>query len=139
MAGSPLSLVRFSPGFDRSLQALAEAVFASDRGPLDPNQVNLLADDVRDFLTHAGARSRTLFQLSLWFTDWIAAPLTAGARLRTLPWARRVQVLADLETRDLFGLPVLLMKTILSATFFDLEIGRGKIGDDRRPMRSGES
>lgn len=97
----------------------AEALFATDEGPPDPERIRWLMDDLRDFLGHAGGRARGIFRLCLFACDWLA-PLSVRKvpTLANLSRDERIRALATLEHSAL-GPAALGPKAILCILWFE--------------------
>lgn len=109
---------------------MGEALFARAAGPPPASRLEWLCDDLADFLTHAGPRSRFMFHACRLATSWLAPVLVASVPpLRRQPLARRSEALAAME-RGPLGMAVLGVKAMLSMVWYEHPDSAAEIGFD---------
>lgn len=110
------------PRTQRSIRAVAEALFHGPDGPPPAARIDWLVGDVADLLRHAGGRARLLFQLCLSLVSWLA-PLWIGRLppLRRLSVADRVRALTRLEDSRQGASLVLACKAVLCMVYYEDE------------------
>jgi hypothetical protein len=118
MAATQLALARTQ----RSLRAVAEALFSGTAGPPPAARLDWLVAEVSDLLRHAGARSRYLFQLCLFLVSWLAPLwLLRLPPLGRLTVAERIRALTRLEDSPACASLVLACKAILCMVYYEDE------------------
>lgn len=126
-AAGPATDVR---GWLRDVWALAEAIYSRPEGPPPARRLAWLCGEMRDFLEHAGGRSRLVFHGCRLAVSWVA-PLAIGRLppLRRLAVADRVRALGRLEQSPL-AMPVLGVKAMLSLCWYEHPESAAEIGFD---------
>jgi len=106
--------------FERRLRAIAEALFAGEKGAPDPERVGWVCADFRDFASRASGRGRLLLLLSVWVLTWIA-PLFIWriGPLESLELDRRADALEAVERSGLLGFAALAPKAMLCLMWFE--------------------
>lgn len=118
MAATHLALARTQ----RSIRAVAEALFATLAGPPPAARLDWLVAEVCDLLRHAGARSRYLFQLCLALVSWLAPLwLFRLPPLRRLTLEDRIRALTRLEDSPACASLVLACKAVLCMVYYEDE------------------
>lgn len=110
--------------------AIAEALFRTDAGPVDPARMIWLKDEFRSFLGHAGPWARFLAGACSSFTT-LLGPLLSG-KLRSfasLSLEERGRVLERLEASP-FALVLLGIKTMLCILYYEQPAAAAEIGFD---------
>ena len=117
-------------GWAKNAFAVAQALFSTEQGPPPEERLRWLTTELRDFLSHIGARARIIYRLSLFLVVWLA-PFW-GWRLPPLRWLsveRRIRILNRFE-RSLFGAPLLAVKAILCILYYEHPEAAKAIGFD---------
>lgn len=98
---------------------MAEALFATHDAPPSRERLERLADDLDDFVRHAGARARRSLWLCLVAVSLMAPILLRRMRFFTsMPLVDRVEGLARMEASPL-GLPFFGAKAILCVSWYE--------------------
>lgn len=118
------------------LRAVAEAVFADQRGPPPAARLDWVLVEFEDFLTMAGTRARLVLRAAL-FAVTVLAPLFVRALppLRRLPVAKRSVALERMEA-SFASAAVLAVKAFLCLLYYEHPevqaevgyVGRGRDG-----------
>ncbi len=105
--------------WQRTLLAVAEALFESDAGPAAPARVRWVVDDIDHFLLSVGGRSRLVIRAAIEVVTRLG-PLAVGSLspFDTLSLERRRQALARIE-KSPAGLTIFALKTLLSLHWFE--------------------
>lgn len=131
--GSPV----VSPSLVRRIRVLAEALFATEEGPPPRERLAWVEDNIEDFLSRSGQRSRWVFG-ALVLLCTVLAPLFVGRlrRLQSLPLSARVEALSRLERH--FGEPLLAVKAILCLIYYEHPDAAREVGFEGGRKRSPE-
>lgn len=106
--------------FELRLGAIAEALFADDRGPPDPKRVAWVCADFRDFASRASGRGRLVLLVSVWVLTWIAPLLVWRlGPLAALDVELRATALERVERNGLLGFAALAPKAMLCLMWFE--------------------
>lgn len=131
-----------SPGLPprsvRAARALAEALFADDRGPPPADRLDWMASDLADFFGHVSLRARLLFRACLAVITWLG-PLAIGKLppLARLDHGDRVRALLRVE-RSPLALALLGVKAMLSIVYYEHRDAARAIGWDQACKGSSE-
>lgn len=119
-----------SPRTLAAVEAIAEALFSTADGPPPKKRLAWLLAELDDFLAHAGARSRFVYQLSVMVVS-IVAPLLVWrfSSLRGLALAERSEALERME-RGRLALPLLAVKAMLCILYYEHPDAAKEIGFD---------
>ena len=103
----------------RTMQAIAEAIFASEAGPPPEARIRWLCSEMDDHLAHAGASARTFLRAA---TFAVAAAVPYFAR-RPLPIERlslkaRIRALERMEESFAVA-PLLAVKAVLCILYYE--------------------
>ena len=109
--------------------AVAEAVFARRGAPPPADRMTWLAGDLRDFLDHAGARTRFFLSLLAWAVSLLAPLLVLRVGpLGKLPLPLRARALARLEAW--VPAPLLAVKGLLCLLYYEHPGAAREVGFD---------
>jgi hypothetical protein len=119
-----------------SVQAVAEALFATEQGAPPADRLAWLCTDFDDFVEQAGSRPRAILTGAIFVATWLA-PLSIGARppLARLSIADRCRALERTEATKL-GLAILGVKAILSIIYYEHPDAQLEIGVDNSCLES---
>ncbi|GMV43025.1 MAG: hypothetical protein AMXMBFR64_47410 [Myxococcales bacterium] len=119
----------------RALYAVAEVMFAGDRGLPPPARLRWLCHDTQDFLRQIRGRGALVFRLALLLVS-IVAPLFVlrPLPLRALSYERRCVALARYE-RSPLGLSLFVLKAILCIVWFEHPDSAREVGFDGSSLR----
>jgi hypothetical protein len=123
-----------SPRTLAAIEALAEAIFATEDGPPPRPRIEWLSREIDDFLARAGARSRFVYVMSVTVVS-IVAPILIGkfGGLRALPLPERSRALEKME-RSKLALPLLAVKAMLCILYYEHPDAAKEIGFDAKCM-----
>lgn len=108
-----------SPAFYRALWAICETLFAADRQPPAANRTRWVCDELVDFVSHAGVRSRWMMRLLVFYVGTVGAVLALRPPpFRLLNLADRVRGLQRLESSPL-ALPLFGLKALLCLVYYE--------------------
>lgn len=129
-----------SPGMRREVRAFAEAFFARDEGPPDPDHLEWMLDDLGQMLAHAGTRARMLFRVSLLTMTFLVPLVLLGKprRFSSLSVPDRLVALHRSETSPA-GLAVFLVRAMTSLVYYEHPRGAAEIRWDRQCLRQPEA
>jgi len=101
------------------LRAVAEAVFADEKGPPAPARLDWVMAELEDFLTRAGGRAALVLRAAL-LAVTVLAPLLVWSLppLSRLPVARRVRALQRMEA-SFASAAVLAVKAFLCVLYYE--------------------
>lgn len=121
---------KVSEGTLRRSIAIAEVLFQTDAGPVDPARLAWVKDEFRSFLGHAGPWARFLAGACSLFTT-VLGPLLCGkfSGFASLPIEERLRVLERLEASP-FALVLLGIKTMLCILYYEQPEAAAEIGFD---------
>ncbi len=108
-------------------------MFASD-GPCDPERVDWVCRQTRDFVQDVGGKGALVFRAGLFTTEWLA-PIWSFKlpRFQGLDFETRLEVLERFE-RSPFGLSLLAVKLFLGIAYFEHRDTPAEIGFDGGPL-----
>lgn len=110
--------------------AVAEALFTTDHGPPPASRLEWLADDLDDFLVHAGPRARAAYRLCILAISIIAPLLILRLPpFRSLPTVLRVRALERME-RSFLSLAIFGAKTTLCVLYYEHPDAARHVGFD---------
>jgi len=114
----------------RTLQAIAEAIFATEAGPPPPARIRWLCAEMDDLLNHAGPTARTFLRAA---TLAVAAAMPVFGR-RPLPIERmslaaRIKALDRLE-HSFAVAPLLAVKAVLCILYYEHPDAAREVGFD---------
>ena len=119
-----------SEGTLRRSMAIAEALFHSDAGPVDPARIAWLREEFKSFLGHSGPWARFLAGSCAVFTTTLGPLLSFQfRRFGSLPIDRRLRVLERLEASP-FALVLLGIKTMLCILYYEQPGAASELGFD---------
>ncbi len=114
----------------RKLQALAEAIFATEAGPPPESRIRWVCAEMDDVLAHSGPSARTLFRAA---TYAVAAAVPVFAR-RPVPLERmslKARIVAlDRMERSLAAPPLLAVKALLCILYYEHPDAAREVGFD---------
>ena len=121
---------KVSEGTLRRSMAIAETMFHSDAGPVDPARIVWLREEFKNFLGHAGPWARFLAGLCSFVTTTLG-PLLAFKfqRFTSLTVESRLRVLERLEATP-FALAFLGIKTMLCILYYEQPGAAEELGFD---------
>jgi hypothetical protein len=103
----------------RTMQAIAEAIFATEAGPPPPARIRWLCDEMDDHLNHAGVSARTLLRAAL-LAVAAAAPLFARVPLPLERMSLKTRIKALDRIEHSFAVaPLLAVKAVLCILYYE--------------------
>ena len=129
----------FSREFFLTVWALSEVLVAGQDGPPPFARLLWLCDDLVDFLTHTGARSRLVFRGALLAVSTLSPLLVWRLPpFRFLSLESRRRGIERME-RSLLSLPVLALKAIICIIYYEHPDAAREIGYQPSPQRPGST
>ncbi|MHB8873150.1 MAG: hypothetical protein ACYC8T_05630 [Myxococcaceae bacterium] len=114
----------------KTMQAIAEAIFASEAGPPPEDRIRWVCSEMDDVLAHAGTSARTLMRAA---TFAVAAAVPIFARrpiaLEQLSLPARIEALEKME-RSFAAAPLLAVKALLCILYYEHPDAAREIGYD---------
>lgn len=124
-------------GWVRSLRAVAEVMFADERGVPPEEQIRWLCAETKKFVDDIGGKGRLVFRLGLFATDWVAPLFSLKLPpLRRMHWVERAIALKRYEASPL-GLSLFAVKVFTSMIWFEHPDIAERVGFDGAAIVSG--